>query len=169
LAGRHLILNLVDTALASHGNNYGSFLAVFGPRGLGKTSVLKAIGTRANDAGWATVAHEAGRGEPLLQPLLDQVASIGGLPARLAAKVAATRQAWSEQEQTLDLKLYRRTARRVATELPVTNQFTDAILDVVDHLSDRATGLVLSIDEVQNADPVELSGRQFSGSLKPRT
>ena len=151
------MLNPVDVALASHGNNYGSFFAVYGPRGLGKTSVLKAIQTRAAEAGWASVNHEVRRDAPLLRPLLDQLASIAGLPSRLASKVAETRQSWSEQEQTLDLKLYRRTAKRGPFELPITDQFIDTIMNVVEHLSDRASGLVLSIDEVQNADPGELS------------
>lgn len=157
LAGRDRVLNPVDVALASHGNNYGSFFAVYGPRGLGKTSVLKAIETRADEAGWASVNYEVRRDAPLLRPLLDQVASIAGLPSRIATKVAGTRRAWSEQEQTLDLKMYRRTARRGPVELPITDQFIDTIMNVVEHLSNRATGLVLSIDEVQNADPGELS------------
>jgi AAA ATPase domain len=157
LAGRDQVLNPVDIALASHGNNYGSFFAVFGPRGLGKTSVLKAIEDRARNAGWATISTEVRRDAPLLRPLLDSISSIDGLPARLARKVSATRRAWSDHEQTLDLKVFRRTARRTSIELPITDQFVDTVSNVVAHLSDRAAGLALLIDEVQNADPGELS------------
>lgn len=157
LAGRDRVLNPVDIALASHGNNYGSFFAVYGPRGLGKTSVLKAIEGKAVDAGWATVNHEVRRGEALLRPMLEQLSSLSGLPKRVSAKLAATREAWSEQEQTLDFKMYRRTARRGPSQLPITDQFLETIEAVVEHLSNRAVGLVLSIDEVQNADPGELS------------
>lgn len=157
LAGRDRVLDPVDVALASLGNNYGSFFAVYGPRGLGKTSVLKAIESRAGDAGWECVSHEVRRDAPLLRPLLDKLASTAGLPSRIAAKVTATREAWSEQEQTIDLKIYRRTARRTAVDLPITDQFLDTLLEIVEHLSERATGLVLLVDEVHNADPAELS------------
>ena len=157
LAGRDRILNPVDTALASHGNNYGSFFVVHGSRGLGKTSILNEVKRRAEVAEWSAVAYEVRRGEPVLRPLIDQLGTLGGLPRRVTSKLRATRAAWSEQEQTVDLKMYRRTARRDQKELPITDQFVDAVESVVEHLSSRSEGLLLTLDEVQNADPGELS------------
>lgn len=157
LAGRERILAAADLSLSSHGNNFGSFFVVHGPRGLGKTSLLNEIDERARRVDWATVKHEVTRNGPLLHPLLDQLEALDSLPRRLASRIRAVREEWSEQEQTLDLKLYRRTARRDPSKLPIADQFIDAVRQIISHQSDRAHGLVIGVDEVQNADPAELS------------
>jgi len=157
LAGRDRILSAADLSLASHGNNFGSFFVVHGPRGLGKTALLNEIDERAKGVDWATVKHEMTRNGPLLHPLLDQLEALDSLPRRLASRIRAVREEWSEQEQTLDLKLYRRTARREPSRLPIADQFIDAVRQIISHHSDRAHGLVIGVDEVQNADPAELS------------
>lgn len=157
LAGRDEILNIVNTTLASHGNNFGSFLALYGARGQGKTSLLETMTRSAAMAGWPTVSVEVSSGEPFLRPLLAKLQSIEGLPRKLSAKLAATGAAWSEQEQELDLKVYRRTARRAARQLPIAEPFIETVTDLVRHQSSRASGLCITIDEVQNTEPAELT------------
>ena len=52
------------------------------------------------------VAYEVRRGEPVLRPLLDQLGTLGGLPRTCDIEASCDTRAWSEQEQTVDLKMY---------------------------------------------------------------
>lgn len=71
LAGRDRLRQQVLTNVSTHGNNFGSFIAMFGPRGLGKTVLLAHMRQLAEDRGWATVHLEAVRDGPVIDPLLD--------------------------------------------------------------------------------------------------
>jgi len=81
--------------------------------------------------GWPTVSVEVSSGEPFLRPLLAKLQPIEGLLRKLSADLAATGAAWSEQEQELDVKVYRRTARRAARQLPIAEPFIETVTDLV--------------------------------------
>lgn len=155
-AGRDDVIRTAERTLASHGNNFGSFTVLSGPRGTGKTSTIAEIAATATEREWAIVRIEVRQDGALLRHLLGQLVDLNGLPKKLSAKVGRVMRTWGEQEQEIDLKVYRRTARRPALDLPISDDVIDVVLDVVRHRTDRASGLLIAIDEAQLAEPAEL-------------
>jgi AAA ATPase domain len=158
LAGREDLLRDFERLLATSGLAVGSFHAIYGNRGVGKTSVLDWVRHRAADRGWAVISHEAQPGEAVLDAVLRQLQAIDGLPRKLTRQLLATRQAWGEQIQRLNLGVYQLEARRARPDLgdDLRLEFTDTVARVVTALSASHRGLCLLIDEAQQADPSEL-------------
>ena len=97
LVGRDQVLAAADAALARASAGHGTLVVVSGPRGAGRSAVLRAVSARADAAGHRVVAaaagpfdREAGLGliRRLLLPLVDeQPGLLEGGPASWAARL----------------------------------------------------------------------------------
>lgn len=153
LAGRGTLREQIEINVSSHGNNFGSFLVIHGTRGLGKTCLLSHMSARAREEGWDVIGIEAARDEPFLKPFLHQLRELKGLPKRLGGSI---RSLLERTDLEVDLKVA--SARRPAKERrPVRDEFLATVLEVIEHRSDRAGGVLLTVDEAQVIARAELA------------
>lgn len=116
----------------------GRLLRITGPRGSGKTVLLTELGSIASDRGW-TVINVSGK-EDLCQSIQEQLAA----NARL---------------KSLDIKI---SVPFISAEAHLGNAqteigFRESFSSVVRALTKKGSGLLIAIDEVQDASPDDMA------------
>jgi len=159
LAGRSTLLAEFDQALTVGPRSPWFGHCVVGDRGVGKTVLLNAMQGRAQARGWAVVAHQALRGEPLVPPLLEQIVEVAGGTWSKLSKLA--KDVDLEVVLGVDVKVARAEARmapgrRRLQTLSVA--LRKALTAVGEHAATEGVGLVVTVDEAHAiADTTELA------------
>ena len=131
---------------------------VFGPRGIGKTSLLREGQRVLESAHIRTVWLTAGPDTPLLGSLLNELAALVGLGSRLRRRTA-------HQIQAISMEIGNPLVGKVSAtvtpgeSLPRTAwaRVIDAIFLALDAIeSESDAGLAILVDEIQEADDVSL-------------
>jgi hypothetical protein len=138
--------------LADLGRLVGRIRVEYAPRGLGKTSLLRAYQRRAEERGIFTIWVTAGESKGLISQIVDQISQASTTWA------SASRRAVSKHLEKLTVRLsVPGIASAEATLAPAANSTVDsrsfeALIKMVASLKDYQ-GVVILIDEIQVADP----------------
>lgn len=136
LVGRDEVLYDFEEGLAAGVGAPGRLMRITGPRGSGKTVLLTELGDIARRAGWRVVDVTA---EP-------------GLPAIISERLQ--NQGFSDLSLEIDLVVAKAQAKRSTLKKPV--RLRDALDDAVTRLTEKNVGLLVTVDEVQDADRAEI-------------
>ena len=145
MAGRDELLDAIDDALAT-GPTHPDYTTLFlGARGVGKTVMLNAIEDLARARGWLTVSEDA------------STAGLLGRLARASTRLLADldgvsgRQVRSVRAAGLGVEFEPATGTEPSEAEPV-EDLRSALSALGDALSDRETGLLITLDELLGAD-----------------
>lgn len=145
MAGRDELLDAIDDALAT-GPTHPDYTTLFlGARGVGKTVMLNAIEDLARARGWLTVSEDA------------STAGLLGRLARASTRLLADldevsgRQVRSVRVAGLGVEFEPATGTEPSETEPV-EDLRSALSALGDALSDRETGLLITLDELLGAD-----------------
>lgn len=145
MAGRDELLDAIDDALAT-GPTHPDYTTLFlGARGVGKTVMLNAIEDLARARGWLTVSEDA------------STAGLLGRLTRAATRLLADlegvsgRQVRSVRAAGIGVEFEPATGTEPSEAEPV-EDLRSALSALGDVLSDRETGLLITLDELLGAD-----------------
>ncbi|TNM36570.1 ATP-binding protein [Nocardioides albidus] len=171
LAGRAVEMRRIEGLLArvaTYGELGGPLLVFHAPRGIGKTSLLRAGQRRAVESGFVTAWVACSRQRPVLPEIAHSVGR--ALERADAVPSGAAGQRWRGQLERLTVevgvpgaKVQAQVARRQSTEAPPAPHAAIGVLESLLH--DAATavrehggaGLLLLLDELHTASPDDMS------------
>jgi hypothetical protein len=150
LAGRAAVLAQLARAFKTGPRDPWYITALIGDRGVGKTAVLNEVEKRARKQGWTVVHEQVVAGQSLLRPLLEDLINEAGSTWSRAKR--ALREFDVEASLGVNVGVASanvKASRRVAGA-STTSQLTRDVLRVIGrHAQDSGTGVLITIDEVQ--------------------
>lgn len=155
LAGRATVLNAIGEAL-DDGPSHPDFTSLLvGARGIGKTATLNAIGQMAGERDWPVIADNAHgdmctRLAEAARRLLDHVA-----PARTRPRIT--------EVKALGVGVQMGGGQDELTMGGV-GRLRDELTALAAHLAAQGRGVLLTLDELQGAEPAEM--REFAATLQ---
>ncbi|WP_083915476.1 ATP-binding protein [Demetria terragena] len=163
LAGRAEVLEAAAEALESAALDFVTPrpLILVGPRGLGKTVTIRRVADVALERfSWPSVHGEAVSGSPMLEPLSGRLEEMAGLlrqqpPRASRGRITGGKVAAGAMGISGEVEWARESAGQGQHE-HIAARFDAALHDVMSAADERDAGLVLTIDELQNADRGEL-------------
>ena len=158
LAGRDDLVQEMQTITSARSQSYGAHRVLYGPRGVGKTVLIDRFASIAEQRNWGVVKVEVRSRGDLYDAVLSGLGAVGGLSQKLRKMISEQSREWGERSQRLNLGVYRAEARR--THHPGDERaghLHRVWLDVAGELSRRNGGVMVLVDEAQNASADHLN------------
>jgi AAA ATPase domain len=152
LAGREDLVRQVQTITASINQPYGAHQVLYGPRGVGKTVLIDRFAEIGQQRRWAVVKFEVRTGGDLYGSLLDGFSRAAGVSQKIRNGLVEKAAEWADRSQRLNLGVYRAEVKRTRPAADDRGRHLhDVWVSIADELADHRRGLMVLIDEAQNA------------------